>query len=146
MDTPIIEEVPGGDPDLAAALVAAGLRDDDLREAGRQFFRFTDDGRLIGFVGWETGTETEVLLRSLVVVPAQRGKGWGRAMAEWALTRLAELGFTDAYMLTTSIEALALRLGFNRLERASAPAWVRQTRQFATLCPASAVLLHRSLP
>jgi N-acetylglutamate synthase-like GNAT family acetyltransferase len=143
---PVITEVPGSDPDLVATLAAAGLPTGDLAEPGRSFFRFeAPAGRLVGFIGWELAGEV-ALLRSLVVVPSRRGEGWSRAMTGWALTRLAELGATDACILTTTIAALAEKLGFARIDRALAPPEIRGSRQFGTLCPASAILLHRSLP
>jgi hypothetical protein len=60
--------------------------------------------------------------------------------------RLAELGFTDAWVITTGAQKLALRHGFQAMQRAQVPDIVRRTRQFAGLCPASATILHRRLP
>lgn len=146
MDDPVIEDIPGSDPGLHAALAEAGLPTDDLTRPGRAFFRFSDQGRVLGFIGWETAGDTAALLRSLVVLPPGRGRGAGTAMAHWALTRLGEEGFTDAYLLTTTAQSLARRLGFGPMDRAQAPAAIRQSRQYASLCPASAALFHRSLP
>lgn len=146
MNDPTIVEIPGTAPDLAAMLVEASLPTDDLAEPGRRFFHFSEGGRTIGFIGWEAEDGFQALLRSAVVAPARRGHGDGNQMIRWALTRLAELGFTDAWILTTTIEALALRLGFSRADRALAPEPIRHSRQFAQLCPSTAVLLHRRLP
>ncbi len=146
MDAPYIDEISGSDRALADALAAAGLPIDDLAEPSRRFFRFGDVGGVIGTIGWEEIDETAALLRSLLVLPERRGAGWGAAMTDWALLRLAELGFTDAWVLTTSAEGLALRHGFTRIDRATVPEAVRRTRQFAGLCPASTIILHRRLP
>lgn len=146
MNEPTIDKIPGGDAELAAILRTAGLPTDDLALPGRQFFRFREHGRLIGFIGWERTDDRCALLRSLVVVPSLRGKGSGTALVNWALTRLAELGATDAYVLTTTAESFSTHRGFTPVGRAEAPHSIRQSRQFAALCPASATLLHRSLP
>lgn len=147
MNDPTIEEIPGAAPDLAAMLAEAGLPTDDLAEPGRRFFRFSEGGRTIGFIGWEAeDNNTHALLRSAVVAPARRGQGEGSQMIHWALTQLAELGLTDAWILTTTIEALARRLGFTPAERAQAPEAMCRSRQFAQLCPSTAMLLHRRLP
>ncbi|PKU26567.1 arsenic resistance N-acetyltransferase ArsN2 [Telmatospirillum siberiense] len=146
MDDPRIDEIAGHDPHLAAELRAAGLPTDDLTEPGRRFFKFAEQGHLIGFIGWEMADEETALLRSLVVAPAGRGKGSGSAIVNWALTRLAELGATDVYTLTTTADAFLIGLGFTPLDRAAAPPTIRQSRQFTMLCPSSAVLLHRKLP
>lgn len=141
----VVEEVTAaGCPDLAATLAAAGLPVDDLAEPGRRFFQFwTPDGAPIGFIGAEPCGPGAALLRSLVVLPGQRGRGWSAAMTEWLLTGLAAAGITDAWLLTTTIAELAGRLGFAPTPRDRAPAGLRASRQFANLCPASAVLMHR---
>lgn len=147
MDEPLIDEEAPSSGDLAETLRAAGLPVDDLGEPGRRFFRFRDrEGRLIGFIGWEAAGEAAVLLRSLVVVPEMRGQGWSRAMSGWAILQAAEAGMTDAYVLTTTIEPLAAKLGFCRIDRSQAPRLIRTSRQFSSLCPSTAILMHRSLP
>lgn len=146
MNDPTIDEIPGSDSELAALLAEACLPTDDLEMPDRRFFRFHDQGELVGFIGWETAGETDALLRSFIVVPHRRDRGLGSEMAHWALTRMAELGFTDVWILTTTAEDLALRLGFARTDREAAPSDVRRSRQFTGLCPASTPLLHRSLP
>lgn len=146
MNNPTIEEISGTAPDLAAMLAEAQLPTDDLAEPGRRFFRFSEGGWTVGFIGWETEDNAHALLRSAVVAAARRGHGDGSQIIRWALTQLAELGFTDAWILTTAIEPLAQRLGFIRADRAQAPEPIRRSRQFAQLCPSTALLLHRRLP
>lgn len=142
---PLIDEIDPRAPHLAETLRTAGLPTDDLAEPGRCFFRFrTATGRLVGFIGWEPAGEA-VLLRSLVVVPAERGQGWSRIMTDWALEQLVEAGVADVYLLTTTVEPLARKLGFSRIERAQAPPAIQASRQYASLCPAAAALLYRRL-
>jgi N-acetylglutamate synthase-like GNAT family acetyltransferase len=143
MQASAIEKIHSDDPVLTAALEAAGLPVDDLVEPGRHFFRFADGDKLIGFIGWELNDDGSALLRSLVVMPSERGQGAGKTMVSWALARLAELVIADVFILTTTAEAFALKLGFVRCERHSAPQSIRESRQFAGLCPASAALLVR---
>lgn len=145
MDAPDITEVTGADAELRQALTAEKLPADDLLEPGRRFFRFSDDQGLIGLIGWETEGDI-ALLRSLVVPPVRRRRGWGRMLIQWALLRLAEDGVTDVYLLTTSIDRLATTLGFVVIDRTEAPPPIRTSRQYASLCPSTAILMHRSLP
>lgn len=142
-----VEEIrPQSCPELAAGLAAAGLPVDDLILPGRRFFRFWDGhAEPIGFAGVEALGPQAALLRSLVVVPAQRGRGFARPMVEWQIGQLRGEGVTEAWILTTTIAEFATRLGFERVERAEAPEAIRATRQFRDLCPASAVLLYRKL-
>ncbi|MBC7950211.1 MAG: GNAT family N-acetyltransferase [Rhodospirillaceae bacterium] len=142
-----VEEIrPQTCPELAAELAAAGLPVDDLILPGRRFFRFWDNhAEPIGFVGMEALSPDAALLRSLVVVPNHRKRGLARPMTVWLLGRLRGEGVTEAWVLTTTIADFAMRLGFARVERGDAPACIRATRQFRDLCPASAVLLRKSL-
>lgn len=145
MEAPSVTEIPGTAPDLAEALAAAGLPIDDLAEPGRRFFRFADALGPIGFIGWEATGEA-ALLRSLVVVPARRGQGWSPVLLDWALKRMAEDNIGDAWLLTTTIPDLAAKAGFAPVARDRAPPVIRDSRQFRGLCPATAILMQRSLP
>ncbi|MBC7907957.1 MAG: GNAT family N-acetyltransferase [Rhodospirillaceae bacterium] len=142
-----VEEVrPQTCPELAAELASAGLPVDDLILPGRRFFRFWDGhAEPMGFIGVEALDADAALLRSLVVVPGQRGRGLARPMTGWLLNQLRGEGVTEIWVLTTTIAEFVARMGFDRVERADAPAVLRATRQFSDLCPASAVLLHKTL-
>ena len=140
-----IDEVGGADPEMRKALRDAALPLDDLAQPGRGFFRFSEGGRVVGFVGYEDVGAAGALLRSLVVLPSERGRGRGTRMAEWMLRHLRGRGVEDVWMLTDTAMDLGQGLGFVRTSRDRAPDGVRATRQFASLCSASAVLMHKSL-
>ena len=53
----------------------------------------------MGYGGYELYGE-DVLLRSVVVLPAMRGKGLGRALTESLLARAGEAGARRAFLLT----------------------------------------------
>jgi N-acetylglutamate synthase-like GNAT family acetyltransferase len=145
MNAPHIDELDGREPELENALAGAGLPTADLSEPGRRFFRFRDGyGQPIGFIGWELAGET-ALLRSLVVLPTRRGEGWSRVMTDWALGQLDAAGIADVYAVTVTIETLARKLGFSTIARTQAPPEIQASRQLVSLCPASAVLMHRRL-
>lgn len=137
-----MEEISGGNAELAAALQRNGLPTDDLEESGRRFFGFRDaEGRRVGFIGveWAGG---DALLRSLVVEEDRRGQGFGQGIARWALDWLQRQGVREVYLLTTTAATLAARMGFQPVNRDEVPATIRTTRQFAALCPASAVVMR----
>jgi len=141
LDTPIA----GGDPGLAAALQAAGLPGDDLTEPHRSFFAFaTRTGERVGYGGFER-TGPDVLLRSLVVLPQARHRGIGRQMLALLLRRAFDEGGREAWLLTTTAASFFERAGFRPIERTAAPAAILASRQATALCPASAVLLTRSI-
>ena len=140
-----VHRIAPDDPDLVAALSAEKLPTDDLMEAGRLFFRFEENGVLLGFGGLELVGDN-ALLRSIVVPPRSRGHGAGKHITGQLLDQAAERGITEIYLLTTSAAGFFEAAGFRRIQREAAPAQILATRQASSLCPANAVLLKRSLP
>jgi len=131
-------------PDLIAALEAAGLPTDDLQEPGRRFYRFENDAGLIGYGGLEQ-IGPDVLIRSMVVVDARRGGGLGADVLSWLEANAAEQKATALYLLTTTATAFFQRQGYVVLQRSAAPAAIAASRQFSTLCPASATFMFKEL-
>jgi GNAT superfamily N-acetyltransferase len=129
---------------LADWLESEGLPMADLRQPGVHLFAFRDGDAAIGYAGLEL-YGTEALLRSVVVDPARRGAGLGRAIAEATLAEARRLGATRAFLLTNTARAYFERLGFVSIDRASAPAAILATRQAAGLCPSSAPLMVRTV-
>jgi amino-acid N-acetyltransferase len=130
---------------LAAALAKAKLPTADIEEPGRLFWRFeTDEEMPVGFGGLEVHGE-DALLRSLVTLPPVRGRGIGAAIVT-ALEFEARLhGCANLWLITVAAADFFERLGYARCERAVVPASIRETAQFAELCPASADVLMKKL-
>lgn len=139
-----LSPVDGETDELRAALAAASLPVDDLAEPGRAFFRITEDGRTLGFGGYELHGP-DALPRSIVVTPEARGRGLGREATRRLLREAAKAGARHAYLLTETAAPFFERLGFARITRAAAPETILATRQASALCPSSAALLARPL-
>jgi len=138
-------EVAGNDPALVAALNSADLPTDDLGEPNRRFFVYRSvAGTVLGFGGYEL-YGTDALIRSIVVLLDGRGKGTGRNLVALLLYRALRQGARTAWLLTTSAAAFFDSLKFKRRTRNEAPATILATRQATSLCPASAVLMSKSL-
>jgi arsenate reductase len=130
---------------LVAALNKAGLPVDDLDAAGQLFFRFESlAGIPVGFGGIAI-TGDMALLRSIVTLPPLRGRGFGRSIVDMLEQEAALRGCRAIFLLTTDAADYFEALGYSRCKRDDAPRAIRQTRQFATLCPASAVLLVKQI-
>jgi len=97
-----------------------------------------------GVVGLEI-YGTDALLRSLAVDPAARGRGCAKALVRQAEQHARQCGVRRLYLLTTSAADFFARLGYKRLERDGAPAAIRTTSEFATLCPAGSVFMVKEL-
>jgi len=130
---------------LAAALATAGLPVDDLADPGRAFWRFAAaDGEVVGFGGLEI-YGAEALLRSVVTLPEKRRCGHGRAVVAALEGEAARAACRTIYLLTSEAQGFFARLGYARCARASVPPAICATRQFATLCPASATVMVKRL-
>ncbi len=81
------------------------------------------------------------LLRSLAVSSPQRGTGIGRILVENRIKWAADEGLRALYLLTTDAEGYFERFGFVRIERAEAPAEIKASSEFSSLCPESAAVM-----
>lgn len=128
------------DVDLIAA-----LRGENLPEPGAgRCFSADHYGAVIGYGGLE-GERRDLLLRSLVVLADQKARGLGSRVLAAAETTAGDLGAARLHLLTTTAERFFTGRGFVAADRESAPPAIRQTREFADLCPASAVYLTKNL-
>lgn len=144
MSRVIFAPLPFADDMLAIALGAAGLPTDDLREPGRAFFGLSDDHRPIGFIGIE-GAGADRLLRSLVVLPGRKRKGFGGLLVAHAEAFARQDGVERLHMLTQTVPDFFRARGYRPVERATAPATIASTAQFAALCPASAAYFVKDI-
>jgi amino-acid N-acetyltransferase len=132
-------------PAIESALIAADLPVEGVSAAVDQFVVVDDaSGGLIGAAGfeWHGGN---ALLRSVVVDPASRGTGVARALVAELLDRAAARNVDGVYLLTTTAERWFARLGFIAIERADAPAEIRASAEFVSICPGDATVMRRSV-
>jgi amino-acid N-acetyltransferase len=126
-------------------LEAAKLPTQDLRdEMLPHFFYAGSDDAPQGLVGLEL-LGGEALLRSLVVEEQARGLGLGKSLVEHAEKQAAARGVRSLYLLTTTAESFFKRLNYARVDRNAAPATIRRTSEYASLCPASSVFMVKQL-
>ena len=118
----------------------------DIRDGDGEFYVAVRDetGERVGCGGIERHGDAG-LLRSVVVERHARGEGVGRAACERLCAIAEEGGLDRLYLLTTTAAGFFETRGFERVERATAPQAVRETREFAELCPDAAVFMRRRL-
>jgi N-acetylglutamate synthase-like GNAT family acetyltransferase len=129
---------------LTRLLDAASLPSADLTESDRMFFRFDADDVALGYGGLE-GQGSDRLLRSVVVVSDRRGAGIGRAMVAALEQKARELGVQRLHLLTTTAAPFFRAMRYVAAERPSAPSTIAGSREFSSLCPASAAYLVKAL-
>jgi N-acetylglutamate synthase-like GNAT family acetyltransferase len=130
------------DPGFLGTLGEAALPIEDLPISNGHFFRFEQNGVLVGFGGFEP-YGGDALLRSVVVTPSMRGRGTGRAIAEALAVEMRAAGIERAFLLTTTAEDFFRHLGFVEIARGDAPATILATPQATTICSSAALLSKR---
>jgi len=130
---------------VRALLVGADLPVEDLDTApGLRFWVAEDGGELIGAIGLEQ-SGTAGLLRSLVVAPAYRKRGLARSLVATVEREAAAGGIGLLVLLTQTAEGFFSALGYSVVDRAYVPDEVKESAEFRSLCPASALCMTKSV-
>ncbi len=101
-------------------------------------------GRIVGCVALEM-YDDGALLRSLAVDESMRGDGLGLALTEAALQLARDRAVGPLYLLTETAAEFFPRFGFRRIPRAEVPPSVKQSVEFTTVCPETAVVMELDL-
>jgi len=132
-------------PAMVAAFLDAGLAVDDLRLPGREFFSFRDPhNKPIGYCGIEIYKE-DALLRSLMLLPEMRRRGYGAAIVERMVEHAQRRGARFLYLLTPKSAAYFERAGFREFDRGEAPPAIAATTEFKALARTSATFMRRTI-
>jgi amino-acid N-acetyltransferase len=126
-------------------LDAAALPTLDLTDAHMEHFFYSGLAHApSGLVGLELFGH-QALLRSLVVSDAARSRGLGSALLAQAEEHARAAGVREIYLLTTTAAEFFRRRGFSAMAREGAPPAIRESREFAGLCPASSAFMIKRL-
>jgi len=130
--------------EIEGILATVGLPGLGVCESIGNFLVARAGGRVVGCAGLELYGET-ALLRSLAVLPEQRGRGLGARLAGEILERARSLGASEAVLLTTTVQALAASMGFEAVPRESVPPAVRGSWEFRADCCGTATCMRLAL-
>ena len=82
---------------------------------------------------------------SIVTAPGRRGQGLGRALLAALEAEARRHGAERLHLLTTTAAPFFSRYGYQAADRATAPDAIAASREFASLCPASAAYMTRTV-
>lgn len=99
---------------------------------------------IVGTAGLELYPDG-ALLRSVAVDPRWQGKRLGHLLTDAALQLAAAHQAAAVFLLTTTAERFFPKFGFEPIAREQVPSSVRQSVEFQSACPASAVVMRRRL-
>lgn len=108
------------------------------------FLLLEQAGMLQGVVGLQIFAGV-ALLRSLAVQAGFRGQGWGQQLTRKAEDLARQRGIGHLYLLTTTAAGFFSKHGYQPVSRDQAPQAIQASAEFQSLCPASAVLMCKTL-
>lgn len=134
-----------GDEEAVRALLASEqLPVEDLGRGAQEFVVAHAGGRLVGCVAVEVAGE-DCLLRSLAVARDWRGQRIAAALNDRAVALATLRGARTAWLLTTTAENYAARMGFEQVYRTVVPPAIAALPQFRSICPSTAACMRRTI-
>lgn len=132
-------------PRIRAMLSADELPTSDLSAASALDFLVADGAStIVGAVAVERHGD-HGLLRSLVVDPACRQSGVGRALVRAAEAIARRDGLASLTLLTQTAAPFFRALGYRDIARTDAPAVVQASHEFTYLCPGSSMCMTKTM-
>ncbi|WP_247000120.1 arsenic resistance N-acetyltransferase ArsN2 [Halosolutus gelatinilyticus] len=129
---------------LESLLEENDLPSRDVRSKPECFYVGYADEDPIGVGGIERDG-SDGLLRSVVVERSVRGTGYGTALCDALEAEARGDGVEALYLLTmTAVEFFVAR-SYREIDRDDAPEAIRETTEFAELCPSTATCMRKSL-
>lgn len=122
----------------AQKLPTSDINDDTL------LYLLWDEEWVVGTAGIDI-FEDCALLRSVSVIKEEQGKGFGRVINEQMESFAKESGINCLYLLTTTAKDFFDKQGYCVIQRDEAPLVVKETAEFTSLCPSSAVVMKKRI-
>jgi amino-acid N-acetyltransferase len=99
---------------------------------------------IVGTAGLELYADG-ALLRSVAVEPNRQGNQLGHQLTDAALHLASTYGVSAVFLLTTTAERFFPKVGFEQIQREQVPPSVRESVEFQSACPASAIVMRKQL-
>lgn len=116
----------------------------DIKNKSVELFLAYENSNFVGIIGLERFGEIG-LLRSLVVIQDYRNKGYGRKICSCLIEHAKAEGIKELYLLTQTARKFFEKIGFKMIKRKDAPLKIKNTDEFSSLCPESAICMQMDL-
>lgn len=116
----------------------------DIKNKDVELFLVYEDSVFVGIIGLEK-FDNIGLLRSLVVLEEYRSKGYGKKICNSLIEHAKSQGIKQLYLLTTTARKFFEKIGFKIVKRKDVPIRIKNTDEFSTLCPESAICMQLDL-
>ena len=107
-------------------------------------FAVIDGNEIIGTIGVEFYNSV-ALLRSFAVTNEARGKGVGKELLEFLENFAKQNGANKLFLLTTTASEYFQKKAFQVIDRNAVPREVKQSTEFKSTCPSSAIVMKKDL-
>jgi amino-acid N-acetyltransferase len=131
-------------PALLALLADLNLPQDGFADHVERALVARSGGQVVGCAALEVYGRS-ALLRSVAVLPAVQGQGLGHRLVEAVLALAGDEGIGQVYLLTETAASFFPRFGFKVISRDSVDNAVKQSVEFTSACPASAMVMVREI-
>ena len=129
---------------VISLLKSVSLPSEDIHLHFNNYLVHEFEGNIVGTIGLEIYGAT-VLLRSLAVADEFQKRGLGQKLYLKLLEEIQSMGISEIYLLTETAEKFFNKQGFIRVSRESVPSQIKQSYEFSTLCPSTAVCMYKKL-
>lgn len=126
-----------------ALLKKNNLPTEDLTDTSKLFVLLKEN-ELLGVIGIEI-VENLGLLRSLCVTEESRKNGSGQELVSFIENFARQQGVRHLYLLTTTAENFFNKRQYKKIDRENTPEAIRQSKEFSSICPSSAVVMVKQL-
>ena len=110
----------------------------------KHLFALIQNNTILGTGGLEF-FEDCALLRSVSVKKNWRGKGLGQIISKELEKISRQKGIDCLYLLTDSAKDFFAKEGYREIEREDVPISIKNTSEFSSVCPASAIVMRKML-
>ena len=143
-DITINKALPEAYETVVALLTAAGLPTEDIRKNLENFWIADAGGKAIGVIGMDLYAPY-ALLRSMTVVPEFRSNGIASRLVEQVEQLAKNQGLSELYLITNTAELYFSKKGFQAISKEAVPASVASSAEMNGLCPASSVIMRKTI-
>lgn len=116
----------------------------DLKQPNIRLFRLIENELTIAVGGLEIYGD-QALLRSVAVKSELQGKGLGKKIVTKIEDVARQSEIRSLFLLTTTASNFFASIGYQKIDRDDFAEPLKQTAQFAGLCPASAVCMKKEI-
>jgi amino-acid N-acetyltransferase len=126
-------------------LISNNLPVIELNCVNSSYFKaINEQDRIVGAIGIEIYGRYG-LLRSLVVEPECRNQGIANHLVEKLNDHAKSINIDTLFLLTTTADKYFEKKEFLRIDRDEVPDEVKQSSEFKSICPVSAIVLKKQV-